>query len=235
VSKNQKIGIGVLAILIIGIFGLVVFSGDDSADEQVMGETSGSVLSADEAEEINNVLDLDLSSLGGSYRVEVETVDATGRVTDGYIEIDENGNTRTVITDNNQSSTIVIVDGKTYLQNPNDEAWYTFPVGTEDIANLAVPSLAPSQQDLSALNDDASLELKGVEKCSSGQCRVYENNDETTQDRGIIKVDNDTNRLTSIEYIDSDGSTSSITYIYDIDITIAAPENAQEFDFPIEN
>lgn len=226
-NKNTKIGL-IAVVIALAVVGFVSIGSDDETNTNV-NSTDTNQSTASEQGSTDNPLGLDISSLAGAYSATFTTKEADGETSTGTITSDGKGNSQITTTDGGQSVGIIFVNGETYSQNPEDNSWIKFPASTADVPDT--DSFGLSDADVDELNNNQNFESLGTQSCLSGTCRVYRD-PVTDGDVTVIKVDASTNRLSEVEISSADGSTTTIVYSYDGNISIVAPANYTEFEIP---
>jgi hypothetical protein len=226
-SNKMKMALVLILILLVG--GYFVVSGDDEMATPT--ENNESSVMNDENSNTDNPLGINIASLTGAYKVTVVTKDADGKTTTAEVLADGSGNTQINTMSGEMSYSIISIDGDTYSQDPSSGLWLKFPSSTNMGDSPSAESYGFSDKDIEDLRNDTSLESLGKQSCSSGTCRVYKNTG-TNGDVTLVKVDDKTNRITEVMSTSADGSTTAITYQYDSNIKITAPEKFSEFSVP---
>lgn len=226
--------IALVVLAIVTISGLLIVTNSDDTKKDKNTNTASSEqanVSSDNLVSADNPLGLDASEIVGPYRVNIETTDADGTSSSGYIEFDADGNTKTSITTDGQENTIIVYEGTTYAKNPETDSWIQYPQSNNESNDSDELNVGLSQEDVDAINDTDIVD-KGTGSCSAGTCRIYESTDPENGDTSVIKVDQATNRLSDVEVTSTDGEISKISYDYNADVNLSAPEDAIEFSVP---
>lgn len=221
-KKNVIIG-AVVSLLIIGGLGFYFLSNDTNSDGSDSINTTGEIINS------SSELGIDISTLDEPYRVTISTSGGEDNFT-GAVEYDGKGNMRTTYTEDGDSMSVMVIEGVTYSKSADDDNWIKFP-SNSDSDDLAISSNGLSREDISAYNNNDSVVYIGKESCHSGSCRVYEIKDDDS--KVVLRIDDNTNRISEVEDINSDGETSKITYEYDSSIKIEVPTNVTDMSVPI--
>ena len=226
--NSKLIGLVVGVVLIAGgVF--FALSGDDSdSANSNTNQTAETVPGSESA--ATNQLGINTVALEGAYQLDISGTE-DGEELSGTILLDGNGNFSTEVTTEGQTVGFVLLDGVTYVQNPADQSWVSYPADSAAAPSLDVEDLSISDEDLEEINSDTTIEDLGEQECSLGTCRVYQDVDSEDNETAIVKVEVGTGRLAEIVITDNEsGDENRITYSYPENVNIVAPEGATEFD-----
>lgn len=168
------------------------------------------------------------------YRIVVTSVDDADETKNSVIKIDYKSEFEwkmTAKTDDGETEMMVVGD---YTYSKNGDQWMRFPFNpTTSEGVSAVGSYNISEDKLQQYNDVANRVQQADEACETGQCAVYKStiSDDGTVAEATIYVDKNTNKL--VKVVSKNGSTTStLSYNYDIDLTIIPPTDFQDVNIP---
>lgn len=228
---NTKI-VGLIAAIILAGGAVFFFVSGDEDTNTASTDSSEQESNTNTSDGSNNLLDIDTAALTGAYRLEISSTGGEDSLS-GTFDVDGNGNVSTLITTNGQKSAYIYLDGVTYVQNPQDQSWISYPSGSAAAPSFNVDDLALSDDDINEISSDTTIEELGEQPCVTGTCRVYRDVDAEENQTAVVKIDVATKRL--VEVVVTDNTTNEVTtivYSYPNDISIKAPEGAVEFNIP---
>lgn len=218
--------VAVFVLLVVGLAGFIVINDKkvDVAPSTVEQLESGDfkALSGDGSESTSNPLGLDTSTPDSSYRVTVLAKESENE-TVGVVEVDSLGNTKTTITENGKTRTVILFDGTTYSQSADSDRWVLLPNTDRPLVQQAI-DIGFSDKDIQELNNNDSIKYARRENCAPGICRVYTSTEIKTGEKATIKIDDATNKLSEILLSSATGGTTLISYEYDVRLEIEAPK-----------
>ena len=217
--KNNAVLITIagLAILVIGILGIITFNTGPTSTEQVaLSETE---MNSEEAtSEISTDAAL-VSALPESYSIDIASENNGEFDLFATFEVESDTRSRSVIFSDGEPIELIIYDDKFYTFVPED-GWFEFENDEFAQANY-IGGFVLDEETIAQIEEES--DFKGEEACGELTCLVYES--QIDGDDAQIKIDKDSNRIIEVTGSDPDLGNTVITYSYDEDIAITLPEN----------
>ena len=196
---NNKLLIGLLVAVLAG--GGIFFATNSSDDgdnnnnssSETTTTTTDAVTNNEGANLADNPLGIDLATTQGPYIITVTNRTADGTESVAVISADGDGNVATEVQDGGQANSIIVFEGSTYTQNPDDGSWIKFPAGSPNAISAEDANTGLNQEDIDELNDSEIVD-KGTGPCAAGTCRIFEVTD-SSDETGTIKVDEANRRI----------------------------------------